>query len=299
MSKRFIITEDEKNHIKKLYGLLVEINNTTSCTFTEKSNTLPDYNEIISKYGNDVNKVSEVLTTKANEIIQKVPQVKIRTACQVALNAIREKYKNKPWLIIDQVKNTVYFFDNGGTYLTGTLAIMGKDKPTKEFEDWSKMSYDERVKSGLGDPISREGGRFAPSGVYQTGGGQTYTDYTGAGTKENPEKNLWSFLDSSGKELTQAIHGVKGSQERLNALKSVKGVDLSKETNVNLDLSSGCINLPTEFLTELKAKNIDIVDYFVFIIKSDATDYFVKNPSPLKDSEKCHSPESLNAEQIT
>lgn len=278
--KRFIITESEKKHIRNLYGLLVEVrDNVTGCTFSDVyKNTLSDYNEIMSKYGNDFNKISEILTTKAKEILQNVKNknenIEIESACQVALNIIRPNYQDKPWLIIDQVKNTVYFFDNGGTYLTGTLAIMGKDKPTKEFEVWSKMSYDERVKSGF-DPISRAGGRFAPIGVFNAGPGQTYTQYTGAGTKENPKKNLWSYFDDSGKELVQAIHGVKNTPERNEAFKCVNGTKLTKDTN--LDLSMGCINLPTTFLDKLNNLGIDISKYKIFSLGDE--NYLVKNSS--------------------
>jgi len=287
MTKRFIITEGERNHIKKLYGLLVEATSTTGCTFSDVyKNTLSDYNGIMSKYGNDVNKVSEALTIKAKEILQNVKNkdqnenLELRSACQVALNTIRPNYQDKPWLIVDQVKNTVYFFDNGGTYLTGTLAIMGKDQPTKEFEDWSKMSYDERVKSGLGDPISRAGGKFAPTGVFNAGPGQTYKQYTGAGTPEDPKKNLWSYFDDSGKELVPAIHGVKDTKERIDAFKCVNGTTLTK--NTNLDLSSGCINLPTSFLDKLGNMGIDISKYRIFSLGDK--DYLVKNSSNVDDS---------------
>jgi hypothetical protein len=287
MSKRFIITENEKSHIRGLYGLLVEQKNATGCTFSDVyKNRLSDYNEIISKYGNDVNKVAEALTVKAKEILQNVKNkdqnenIELRSACQVALNTIRPNYQDKPWLIIDQIKNTVYFFNNGGTYLTGTLAIMGKDKPSKEFDTWSKMSYDERVKSGLGDPISRVGGRFAPTGVFDAGQGQTYTQYTGAGTPEDPKKNLWSYFDESGKELTQAIHGVKDTKERTDALACVNGTTLTKDTN--LDLSMGCINVPTSFLDKLKNMGIDISKYKIFSLGDK--DYLVKNLSNTDNS---------------
>jgi len=284
--KRFIITENEKKHIRNLYGLLVEVVNTTGCTFSDVyKNTLTDYNEIMSKYGNDFNKVSEILTTKAKEILQNVKNknqnenLELRSACQVALNIIRPNYQDKPWLIIDQVKNTVYFFDNGGTYLTGTLAIMGKDKPRPEYDTWSKMSYDERVNYGLGDPIYREGGRFAPTGVFNAGPGQTYTKYTGAGTKEDPKKNLWSYFDDSGKELVPAIHGVKDTPERNEAFKCVNGTNLTKETN--LDLSMGCINLPTSFLDKLTNLNIDISKYKIFSLGDE--NYLVKNSSNIEN----------------
>jgi len=280
--KRFIITESEKKHIKNLYGLLVEQRgNVTGCTFSDVyKNTLSDYNEIMTKYGNDFNKISDILTTKAKEIIQNVKNknqnenIEFESACQVALNTIRTNYQNKPWLIIDQVKNTVYFFTNGGTYLTGTLAIMGKDKPTDEFKAWSLMDDDERNNSGF-DPISRIGGRFAPTGVFNAGPGQTYTQYTGAGTKETPKNNLWSFFDESGKELVTAIHGVKNTTERNEAFKCVNGTKLTKETN--LDLSSGCINLPTSFLDKLTNLNIDISKYKIFSLGDE--NYLVKNSS--------------------
>ena len=285
--KRFIITENEKKHIRNLYGLLVERGNVTGCTFSDVyKNTLSDYKEIMSKYGNDFNKISEILTTKAKEILQNVKNknqnenIEFESACQVALNTIRTNYQDKPWLIIDQVKNTVYFFDNGGTYLTGTLAIMGKDKPGSVFDAWSKMSYDERVKSGLGDPISRVGGRFAPTGVFNAGPGQTYTQYTGAGTKEDPKKNLWSYFDDSGKELVQAIHGVKDTKERNEAFKCVNGTTLTKDTN--LDLSSGCINLPTSFLDKLTNLGIDISKYRIFSLGDK--NYLVKNSSNIDNS---------------
>ena len=99
--KRFIITENEKKHIRNLYGLLVERGNVTGCTFSDVyKNTLSDYKEIMSKYGNDFNKISEILTTKAKEILQNVKNknqnenIEFESACQVALNTIRTNYQD-------------------------------------------------------------------------------------------------------------------------------------------------------------------------------------------------------------
>lgn len=50
--KRFIITESEKKHIRNLYGLITEQETFTGCTFSEKNNDLPDYNDILRLYNN-------------------------------------------------------------------------------------------------------------------------------------------------------------------------------------------------------------------------------------------------------
>ena len=48
MGSRFIITESEKNSIRKLYGLITEVESTACTTFNEKSkNLVYDYNQII------------------------------------------------------------------------------------------------------------------------------------------------------------------------------------------------------------------------------------------------------------
>jgi hypothetical protein len=290
--KRFIITENEKKHIRNLYGLITEQGTFTGCTFSEKSNDLPDYKQILEQYNNDHNAVATAVTEMAKKFKEKVKDLQDRPACQAGLNKIRPFYRDKKFIIIDQLKNTAYFFDLNGNGV-GTWVITGRDTPNEKWSEFAGLSYDERVKKvGTDLAITQPGASFTAPGRYQTDKkGEYDPHYSGKG------ENLFDlYKTQDGKEVTQALHGVKPTKERLDALKKVSNIPLSGEPNVNLDLSSGCINFPEEFINTHKEK---FTDAYVFVIKSDQSNYYVLNPKPIIDNPgKCYSNEVLDI-QIT
>jgi hypothetical protein len=92
------------------------------------------------------------------------------------------------------------------------------------------------------------------------------------------------------------MHGVKPDQERLSALSKASKIPLGSELpkDINLDLSSGCLNLNEKFVND----NRDLLqNAYVYIIKEDENNYYVFNPSPLIDYSKCHSNDLLQISQ--
>ena len=294
MSKRFVITESEKNHIKNLYGIVTEQTNPNVCTFTSKSSNLPDYNQILQSYGNDFNKISNELTTIAGDFMKSVPDLKLRSACQAALNKIRPSYKDKNFIIIDQLKNTAYFFDKDGKYLTGSWIISGRDTPNEKWKEFASSTLEKRTEMSGGDEkkaITQPGASFLPPDVYKSAE-QAYTVGGYQGTGQNM---VFLYNNKDNTEVTQALHGTAEKYpERLKNQQIASKIPLSKELpkDLNLDLSSGCINFPGEFID----KNIEMLkNAYVFVIKSDQNDYFVFNPNPLiTNPNDCHNPNTLD-----
>lgn len=298
MGKRVIISESEKYHIKKLYGIITEQTNTTGCTFTSKSSDISDYNELLKMYNNDFNKISNDMTTIANEFMKSVPDLKLRSACQAALNKIRPNYKNKKFIIIDQLKNTAYFFDKDGNYTTGSWVITGRDKPNEKWKEFAGSTLEKRTQMSGGDEkkaISQPGASFIPPDVYKSAE-QAYTVGGYQGTGQNM---VFMYNDKDNTEVTQALHGTAEKYpERLKNQERASKIPLSKDLpkDLNLNLSSGCINFPGTFID----KYLEIFkDSFIFVMKSDEKDYFVFNPKPLiTNPGDCVNPNVLDIQQL-
>ena len=303
--KRFIITESEKKHIRNLYGLITEQETFTGCTFSEKNNDLPDYNDILRLYNNKKKVISNEITKHAQEFIKNVPNLKSRSACQAGLNKIRPLYKDKKFIIVDQLKNTAYFFSSDGN-IVGSWVIAGKDVPSEKWKDYAMSSSEEEMQSkweklptnikSKEGAWKQTGSRFVPPNVYSTGIGFSEPSYKGT-DKETKLPNVFNLSDlKTGKPILQALHGVKPDQNRLSALNSVSNIPMSSDTKVNLDLSTGCINFPEDFVKEHRDK---FQDAYVFVIKSDQNDYYVFNPKPIIDNPgKCYSNDVLGVEII-
>lgn len=318
--KRFVISESERKEIRKLYGLMTEedapqtTTTFTGCTFNEGDKDIMGYDELMTQYQNDYSKISQAITETASKLKTSVPQLTDRSACQAGLNKIRPSLKDKQFIIIDANKQTIYIFDKDGNYKSGDWLITGKDSFTgtpeqNEFYEFSKMSYKDRVnylmtKKGKTKKdaeilaIKQEGSRFATPGIYQSAtSGTTYGGYSG--WKGGP--NLFNLFNLNTPQkitdaLTFAMHGVKPDQERLSALSKASEIPLGSELpkDINLDLSSGCLNLNEKFVND----NRDLLqNAYVYIIKEDENNYYVFNPAPLIDYSKCHSNELLQIHQ--
>ena len=149
---------------------------------------------------------------------------------------------------------------------------------------------------------------FLNPAVYKTGISVTDDRYAGSGTNINYLTKV-----SDDKLVGPAIHGVKRTPERINALTNASSqigsnsetpnVDSKYLQNVDsngLELSSGCLNVNKEFIDKY---SLTIENSFLFNISENQENYYVNNFNPLiTDPTKCYSPQSLgavNADNIT
>lgn len=323
MGSRFIITESEKNSIRKLYGLITEVESTACTTFNEKSkNLVYDYNQIIEMYSgitssSDIN----LIFNKINEDINKnstqyksagIPD---RTSCQIAFIKLRPQFVGKKIIVTDSKNQLIYLFDENSNFVAKDPLLTGRSKQISSEKEIADMTYDEK-KEYLKKILKREPtnaeimnlASFLNPGVYKAGISVTEPSYAGSGTNINYLTKV-----SDGKQLDHAIHGVKPTQERLNALKNATSKIGSKSETPNvsdtyiknidssgLELSSGCLNVNKEFIDKY---SLTIENSFLFNISEDQENYYVNNFNPLiTDPTKCYSPQSLgavNADNIT
>ena len=143
MSKLFIITESERNDIRKMYGLLNEQSTTVCTPFNANSkNLVYDYDQIISSYSaltnsTDINvifkKINEDINTNSTKYkLQKIPD---RTACQIAFVKIRPQFTNKKIIITDSKNNLIYLFDENSNFVAKDPLLSGRSKQNKLQKD--------------------------------------------------------------------------------------------------------------------------------------------------------------------
>ena len=322
MSKLFIITESERNDIRKMYGLLNEQSTTVCTPFNANSkNLVYDYDQIINSYSaltnsSDINvifkKINEdINTNSAKYKLEKIPD---RTACQIAFVKIRPQFTNKKIIITDSKNNLIYLFDENSNFVAKDPLLSGRSRQKKDLKDIADMTFDEQ-KEYLKKTLKREPtdqevmnlASFLNPAVYKTGNSLTDTNYAGSGTNIN---YLTKFSD--GKLVGPAIHGVKRTPERINALKNASSqIGSNSETpnvsskylqNVDsngLELSSGCLNVNESFINKY---SLTIENSFLFNISEDKENYYVNNFNPLiTDPTKCYSPQSVggvNADNV-
>lgn len=323
MGRRFIITESEKNNIKRLYGLINEVESTACTTFNEKSkNLVYDYDQIIDNYS-AITKASDinVIFNKINEDINnnsaqyKAAGIPDRTSCQIAFVKIRPQFSGKKIIVTDSKNQLIYLFDENSNFVAKDPLLTGRDKQNTQQKEIADMTFDEK-KEYLRKTLKREPtdkevldlASFLNPGVYQTGTAINYPSYAGS------DKNL-SYLTkvSDNKLVGPAVHGVKPTQDRLTSLKNatskigsnsetpnVSDTYLKNVNTYNLELSSGCLNVNKDFIDKY---SLTIENSFLFNISEDQENYYVNNFNPIiKDPTKCYSPQSLgavNADNIT
>jgi len=320
---RFLITENERNDIRKLYGLITERSTDPCTTFNANSkNLVYDYDQIINSYSaltnsSDIN----VIFSKINEDINKnaiqyksagIPD---RTSCQIAFVKLRPQFIGKKIIITDSKNQLIYLFDENSNFVAKDPLLSGRSKQVTSQKKIADMTYNEKkeyLKNTLkieptNDEIMNLASFLNPS-VYQTGISVSEPSYAGTGTNLNYLTKV-----SDGKLVGPAVHGVKPTSQRLLALKNatskigsnsetpnVKTSYIKNVDNYNLDLSSGCLNLNKEFIDKY---SLTIQNSFLFNISEDQENYYVNNFNPLiTDPTKCYSPQSLggvNADNIT
>jgi len=285
---KLVINESEKKRIKSLYGLITESNN-YSC---QLHSGITYYNTIIGSYNGDLNKAKEDLNSIANELKTKVPE---RIACQAALNKIRPDFKGRNLIILDQVNNTAYIFDKENNYISSTWIISGRDTPNKEWEEFVKLDYDGRVqylkdnKEITNDSEARKlaiiqpGASYLSPAIYSGTKGETHKGYEG-----DDKVNLFRLFDLFGVQQTQAVHGTAGYSKRKTAQSDASKYETGdlKFDSSKLNLSSGCINIPGDFI-ENNRKYLS--DAFYFAIGFDNENYLVKSENVVGD--KCVRPD--------
>ena len=322
MSKLFIITESERNDIRKMYGLLNEQLTTVCTPFNANSkNLVYDYDQIISSYSaltnsTDINvifkKINEDINTNSTKYkLQTIPD---RTACQIAFVKIRPQFTNKKIIITDSKNNLIYLFDENSNFVAKDPLLSGRSKQNKLEKDIADMTFEEKkeyLKNKLKKvPTDQEVmnlASFLNPAVYKTGNSVTDDRYAGSGTNINYLTKV-----SDNKLVGQAVHGVKRTPERINALKNASlQIGSNSETpnvsskylqNVDpkrLKLSSGCLNVNEAFINKY---SLTIGNSFLFNISEDKENYYVNNFNPLiTDPTKCYSPQSLggvNADNV-
>ena len=285
---KLVINESEKKRIKSLYGLITESNN-YSC---QLHSGITYYNTIIGSYNGDLNKAKEDLNSIANELKTKVPE---RIACQAALNKIRPDFKGRNLIILDQVNNTAYIFDKENNYISSTWIISGRDTPNKEWEEFVKLDYDGRVQylkdnKGITNDsearklaIKQPGASYLSPAIYSGTKGETHKGYEG-----DDKVNLFRLFDLFGVQQTQAVHGTAGYSKRKTAQSDASKYETGdlKFDSSKLNLSSGCINIPGDFI-ENNRKYLS--DAFYFAIGFDNENYLVKSENVVGD--KCVRPD--------
>jgi len=292
---RLLISESEKKRIKSLYGLITETNDDYNCNL---HSGITYYNAIIGSYNGDLNKAKEDLNRIANEFKTNVPEERI--ACQAALNKIRPDFKGRNLIILDQVKNTAYIFDKDNNYISSTWIISGRDTPNKENKEWEefvKLDYDGRVQylkdnkritsdsEARNLAIKQPGASYLSPAIYSGHEGETHKGYEG-----DEGKNLFRLFDLLGIQQTQAVHGTAGYSNRKTAQSDASKYetgDLEFDSS-KLNLSSGCINIPGEFIE----KNREYLsNAFYFAIGFDENTYLVKSENV--EGDNCVMPETI------
>jgi hypothetical protein len=316
MSKKFIITENEKRHIKKLYGIITEQINQFCTKFNESTKTnVVDYDEIISSYKTKLNTEDlNVVFSSINNDIQSFASnlnskgIAERPSCQMGLINIRPRFKDKNIIIVDSRQHTIYLFDKTLNDVTPYQnpekkspipIITGREKQSTE-ENWKEfnlLNFEER-RSYIAKIKNKNISDVSNNEVFEFSGGASLNPGIYTTNKLNDITTYLKTLD--GKRLSQAIHKVLDVAERKNALikSSDRTIsDLDDETkNKELMMSSGCINIP-EWLTNNSKYQEIANDAYVFNISDETENYYVKVENiPLDD--KCYSPKSVGAESI-
>lgn len=259
-----------------------------------------------------------------------------RTACEVALNKNRSKFKDKNQIVVDSLNKLIYVFDKDGNFIAKDVIISGANKQSKDPEMMAKALLDYMStaeaegfeynpysmefidKTGKGrkftedsfyNSIEKHGTKFLPAGIYKTSVGLASDEgYFGK------ELNIASLETLGGKKISQAIHGYFVEPPRTGAINKARKLlsnpndpKISQEFldevgagKINLSQSYGCINVTPEFLPTLRKY---IPDSYVFNISEDENNYLVQNAGnyfdKTLDKPNCPSPTSMGAIQPT
>jgi hypothetical protein len=296
MSKRFVITESEKNHIKNLYGIVTEQTENSCLKFDESSKTnVVDYDEIIAKYKTKLNTDDlNVVFSGINNDIQLFATklisdgVETYTACEMGLIAIRPRFRDKNIIIINSMRHTIYFFDKELNDVTPyedlqkkspIPIITGREKQatSDEFKKFNLLNFEER-RAYIAKYKNKKVSDVSDKEVFEFSGGASLNP--GIYTTSNLSVPYTYLKTLDGKLLSQAIHKVLNDPERKDALIKAKDrtiFDLDDESiNKSSNLSSGCINVPEWVINNPKYQELMKIPSYVFNL-ADIGSYYVQN----------------------
>lgn len=235
---------------------------------------------------------------------------------------------DKPFFIYDPKYNLLFLFNKDFSLIKSTSVVDGKDnQDTTPFhpEDWCKASnldtkpyictnkgtkQKQRPRYDVLDDIKV---KFIPKGIYKINVLYRDEGYSGEG------QNVYSMKDSSGKQMSAAIHGIpKGKQfaGRHTASKELEKM-LQSEKNegkvpqeyleavdtviASANLSYGCIGIPAAFVEDPKVVAAVKVGVPVYVMGESEQGYLVQNSGKYfdelsGDGQSCTNPTMLASE---
>jgi len=247
MSKRFVISESERNHIKKLYGLLIEQTNTVGCApFTDKvKNQVIDYQQIIDTYTPlaGQSSVFDYITKLINEgstqfKSQGIPE---KISCELSFIGIRPEFqKDLKLMVTDPQNNLVYFYTTTFDQTTKkqNWNFVAKDpyisgagqQPTDETLKYLNTLTDDKRQEYLNNNVVTFNGetiktldrlnqilKDANAGIYKLGSTTTNkytTDYSGPENKVINYNYSYQLGDTFGNTTGFATHGIPGKTKK-------------------------------------------------------------------------------------
>ena len=283
---------------------------------SEKSTNIKDLPELLKIWGS-YEKINQELSSRSQLYMSKLGEQSVRAACEIALIQIRPNYKGKTLFVIDGKNNFIYLFDQNSNFVTSGPIIKGENKQSSDAQQIAKaLVSSQQIADALrakGLPFTTENFyaytksnkiEFIPSGIYYSD--KNLIDQPGMFGKTN---NLLPLKTLDGSRMIQAIHGYVTSKERTQAMSlaeklvsNPKNPTLTKEfidaisTDLNLNLSYGCINVSANFLPYLQKYG---PNSYVFVLSDTDDNYLANNTTNyfnnLLTNPNCLSPEKLGA----
>jgi hypothetical protein len=225
-----------------------------------------------------------------------------------------------PFFIYDPKYNLLFLFNSDFSLIKSTSVVDGKDaqQDVTPFhpEDWCKASnldIKPYICTNKGSKqkqfpsyasLDNIAVKFIPKGIYTINALTKNSGYSGKG------KNVYSLKDSSGKQMSAAIHGIPKIEKRLVASKNLESL-LQAEKNNNrvpqeymdavdtvissANMSYGCIGIPASFVEDPNVINAVKIGVPVYVMGESNEGYLVQNSSNYfdelnGDGESCVNP---------
>ena len=225
-----------------------------------------------------------------------------------------------PFFIYDPKYNLLFLFNSDFSLIKSTSVVDGKDaqQDVTPFhpEDWCKASnldIQPYICTNKGSKqkqfpsyasLDNIAVKFIPKGIYTINALTKNSGYSGKG------KNVYSLKDSSGKQMSAAIHGIPKIEKRLVASKNLESL-LQAEKNNNrvpqeymdavdtvissANMSYGCIGIPASFVEDPNVINAVKIGVPVYVMGESNKGYLVQNSSNYfdelnGDGESCVNP---------
>ena len=225
-----------------------------------------------------------------------------------------------PFFIYDPKYNLLFLFNSDFSLIKSTSVVDGKDaqQDVTPFhpEDWCKASnldIQPYICTNKGSKqkqfpsyasLDNIAVKFIPKGIYTINALTKNSGYSGKG------KNVYSLKDSSGKQMSAAIHGIPKIEKRIVASKNLESL-LQAEKNNNrvpqedmdavdtvissANMSYGCIGIPASFVEDPNVINAVKIGVPVYVMGESNKGYLVQNSSNYfdelnGDGESCVNP---------